>query len=249
MEEASNARPRKLALVTGGTRGIGAAIARRLQQEGHEVVVTYHGNDAAAAAFASETGMRAYRWDVGDFDACQAGVARVEDEVAMPVDILVNNAAITRDAMLHKMTLEQWRDVLEDDLFACFNMTKAVIAGMRQRGWGRIVNIASINGQKGQFGQTNYAAAKAGMLGFTKSLALESAGKGITVNAVAPGYIATDMVAAMVPKVLEAIVAQIPVGRLGHPDEVAHVVAFLVDDRSAYLTGSTISVNGGMYLA
>ncbi|EQD61325.1 acetoacetyl-CoA reductase, partial [mine drainage metagenome] len=199
----------RLALVTGGTRGIGAAIARRLHQDGYRVVVTYHGNDAAAQSFSADTGIRAYKWDVADFAACQAGVHQVETDAGQPVDILVNNAGVTRDATLHKMTPEQWRSVLEDDLFACFNMSRAVIEGLRARGWGRIVNIASINGQKGQFGQTNYSAAKAGVIGFSKALALESAHRGITVNAVAPGYTATEMVAAMDAKLLQGIVAQI----------------------------------------
>ena len=239
----------RLALVTGGTRGIGAAIAQRLQHDGLRVAATYHGNDAAARAFAERSGIPVFKWDVADFDACDRGVEQVTAALGQPVDVLINNAGITRDSALHKMSLEQWRAVIDDDLNACFNMSRAVIGGMRERGWGRIVNIASINGQKGQFGQTNYAAAKAGVVGFTKALALESAHKGITVNAVAPGYTATDMVAAVDPKVLESIVAQIPVGRLGKPEEIAHAVAFLVDDMSGFITGSTLSINGGQYLA
>jgi acetoacetyl-CoA reductase len=238
----------RLALVTGGTRGIGAAIAQRLQKESLHVAVTYRGNEAAAQAFVRSTGIPAFKWDAGDFDACAQGVAQVSVELGQPVDILVNNAGITRDSALHKMTLEQWRAVIDDDLGACFNMSRAVIAGMRERGWGRIVNIASINGQRGQFGQTNYSAAKAGVIGFTKALALESARKGVTVNAVAPGYTATDMVAAVDAKVLEGIVAQIPVGRLAKPEEIAHAVAFLVDDMSGFITGSTLSINGGQYM-
>lgn len=239
----------RFALITGGTRGIGAAIARRLGQSGYRVAVTYHSNDAAAQAFVKDTGIRAYKWDAADFAACQRGVNQVQADAGQPVDILVNNAGVTRDAMLHKMTLEQWRTVLEDDLFACFNMSRVLIEGLRARTWGRIINIASINGQKGQLGQTNYSAAKAGMIGFTKALALECAHKGITVNAIAPGYTATEMVAAVDPKVLQGIVAQIPVGRLAQPEEIAHAVAFLVDERSGFITGSTLSINGGQYLS
>jgi acetoacetyl-CoA reductase len=239
----------KLALITGGTRGIGAAIAMRLKGDGYRVVVTYHGNDEGAQAFTAESGIPAYKWDVADFEACQAGVQQVEGEAGQPVEILVNNAGVTRDATFHRMTPEQWRTVLEDDLFSCFNMSHAVIDGLRARGWGRIVNIASVNGQKGQFGQANYAAAKAGMIGFAKSLALETARKGITVNVVAPGYTATDMVAKLDPKVLDGIIAQIPVGRLASSEEVAHAVAFLVHEHSGFITGSTLSVNGGQYLA
>jgi len=239
----------KLALVTGGTRGIGAAIAQRLKQEGCRVAVTYHGNDVAALAFTKETGIPAYKWNVADFDACAAGVRQVEADIGQVVDILINNAGITRDAGLHKMTPGQWHEVLDDDLTSCFNMSHAVIDGMRMRGWGRIVNVSSINGQKGQFGQVNYAAAKAGMIGFTKSLALESARKGVTVNAVAPGYTATEMVAKIDPRILEGIVAQIPVGRLARAEEIAHAVAFLVDENSGFITGSTLSINGGQYLA
>ncbi len=239
----------KLAMVTGGTRGIGAAIAQRLKHDGYRVAVTYHGNDAAAGAFTGDTGIPAYKWDVADFEACRVGVKQVEAELGQAVDILINNAGITRDATLHKMTPAQWHEVLDSDLSSCFNMSHAVIDGLRSRGWGRIVNVSSINGQKGQFGQSNYAAAKAGILGFTKSLALECARKGITVNAVAPGYTATDMVAEVDAKVLEGIVAQIPVGRLAEVEEIAHAVAFLVHDDSAFITGSTLSVNGGQYLA
>jgi len=238
----------RVALVTGGTRGIGAAIARRLRQEGYRLVVVYHGNDAAAEAFRKDTGIAAYKWDVADFDACQAGVKQIVSDLGEPIDILVNNAGVTRDAVLHKMTREQWRAVVDNDLGACFNMSRAVIEAMRDRGWGRIVNIASVNGQKGQFGQTNYSSAKAGVIGFTKALALESARKGITVNAVAPGYTATEMVAAIDPKVLESIVAQVPLGRLARPDEIAHAVAFLVHEQSGFITGTTLSVNGGQYM-
>lgn len=239
----------RTALITGGSRGIGAAVARRLKEEGFHVAVTYVGNERAAGQFAQETGIVTYKWDVADFDACAAGVATVAKDFSTPVEILVNNAGITRDAMLHKMTIEQWRQVIDTDLSSCFNMCRAVIGPMRERGFGRIVNISSINGQNGQFGQTNYSAAKAGVLGFTKALALESASKGITVNAVAPGYIATDMVAAVSKEVLERIVAQIPVGRLGRAEEIARVIAFLTSDEAAFITGATLTANGGQYLA
>jgi acetoacetyl-CoA reductase len=238
----------RIAVVTGGTRGIGAATARTLKAEGHAVAAVYHGNDAAAEAFSRETGIPVYKWDVADFAACQAGVAQVAAALG-PVDILVNNAGITRDAMLHHMSYEQWRAVIDTDLTSCFNMSRAVIEGMRERHFGRIVNITSINGQKGQVGQTNYAAAKAGIIGFTKALALESASKGVTVNAVAPGYIATDMVAAVAPEILAKITAQVPVGRLGHPEEIAQAVAFLAREDAAFITGATLTVNGGQYMA
>ncbi len=239
----------RLALVTGGTRGIGAAIARRLAADGLRVAVNYRGNEAAADAFRRDTGMPAFRWDVADHEACQVGVTRVERELGASIDVLVNNAGVTRDALLHKMNVQQWRDVMQDDLDAMFNMCRAVVEGMRERAWGRIVNISSINGQKGQFGQTNYSAAKAGVIGFTKALALESARKGITVNAVAPGYTDTDMLVGIDAKVMEGIKAQIPMGRLGRPDEIAHAVSFLVDERAGFITGTTLSVNGGQYLA
>lgn len=238
----------RVALVTGGTRGIGAAIAKALREKGHKVAVTYHGNDERAKAFTAETGIPAFKWDVADFDACQAGVARVEAELG-PVDILVNNAGITRDATLVKMTREMWEEVIATNLSSCFNMAKAVFPGMRERGFGRIVNISSINGQAGQYGQTNYAAAKAGMIGFTKALALEGARYNVTVNAVAPGYIDTDMVAAVPQHVLEKIIARIPVGRLGKPEEIARAVVFLTDDEAGFITGATIAVNGGQHMA
>ena len=236
------------AIVTGGTRGIGAAIARRLKAAGYIVAVTYHGNTEAAQAFERETGVRAYQWDVADFDACQSGVTTAVRDLDGPVEILVNNAGITRDATLHKMTPEQWNEVISTNLSSCFNMCRAVVESMRERAFGRIVNISSVNGQKGQFGQTNYSAAKAGILGFTRALALEEATNGITVNGVAPGYTATDMVAAMSHDVLARIEAQIPVGRLGKPEEIARVVEFLVADDAAFITGATVSVNGGQYM-
>lgn len=237
----------RTAIVTGGTRGLGRAICLALQGEGHRVAAIYHGNDAAAAEFRERTAMSVYKWDVADFDACRAGIQRVEAELG-PVGILVNNAGITRDATLHHMSLQQWQDVLQTDLGSLFNMCRNVIEGMRGRKFGRIVNISSINGQRGQIGQTNYAAAKSGILGFTKALALESAQHGITVNSVAPGYCETEMVAAVRPDILKTIVAAIPVGRLGQPEEVARMVAFLARDDNGFITGATFSLNGGQYL-
>jgi acetoacetyl-CoA reductase len=239
--------PNRVALVTGGTRGIGAATARELKGAGYRVAAVYAGNDAKAAAFREATGIATYKWDVSDLNACQAGVSRVAGEIG-PLEVLINNAGITRDATLHKMTAEAWRAVIDVDLGGCFNMCRAAIGGMRERGFGRIVNISSINGQRGQFGQTNYAAAKAGVLGFTKALALENAAKGITVNAIAPGYIDTDMVAAVPEQILKEIVARVPVGRLGRPEEVARAVLFLVADDAGFITGSTLSVNGGQLM-
>lgn len=240
----------RVALITGGVTGIGAATARVLKDAGYRVVATYPGLEALdmAQAFHRDTGIAVYGWSVVDFDACQAGVAEVAEEVG-PVDILVNNAGITRDAMLHKMSPAQWREVIDTDLTGCFNMCRAVVPGMRERGFGRIVNISSVNGQTGQFGQTNYAAAKAGILGFTKSLALESAARGITVNAIAPGYTDTAMVAAVPPDILKKIVAKMPVGRLGRPAEIARTVLFLVADDAAFITGATFSINGGQNMA
>ncbi|GAB2874707.1 beta-ketoacyl-ACP reductase [Pseudoduganella ginsengisoli] len=238
----------RIAIVTGGTRGIGAAIAGRLKTAGYHVVAVFHGNVTAAEAFHQETGIAVRQWDVSDYQACADGIATVRDMLGQ-VDILVNNAGITHDVMLHKMAPEQWHAVMATDLTSCFNMCRGVIGGMRERGFGRIVNISSVNGQRGQAGQTNYAAAKAGMLGFTRALALESAPKGITVNAVAPGYIATEMVGAMDQVLLQRIVAQIPVGRLGKPDEVARIVELLVSDDAGYITGATFSANGGQYMA
>ncbi|HWB49690.1 MAG TPA: acetoacetyl-CoA reductase [Stellaceae bacterium] len=237
------------AIITGGTRGMGAAIAKRFKSAGYGVAAIFYGNAAAAEAFHAETGIPVYRWDVADFDACQAGIAAVCKDLGEPVDILINNAGITRDAMLHKMTAAQWNEVIATDLTSCFNMCRAVIGPMRERGFGRIVNISSINGQKGQLGQTNYSAAKAGILGFTRALALENASKGVTVNAVAAGYVETDMTAAMPQDVLGKIIGQIPVGRLGDPDEIARIVAFLASDDAGFVTGATITANGGQYMA
>jgi acetoacetyl-CoA reductase len=236
-----------IAIVTGGTRGIGLEITTVLQEEGFQVAAVYHGNDEAAKACEQQTNARAFKFDVADFDACQNGCAKIEEELGA-VKVLVNNAGITKDAVLHKMTAESWHAVIETNLASCFNMSRAVITGMRERGFGRIVNISSINGQKGQFGQTNYSAAKAGMLGFTKALALESAAKGITVNAICPGYIATDMTASMKQDVLESIIRQIPVARMGTPREIADIVAFLASDKAGFINGSTITANGGQYI-
>ena len=238
----------RVADVTGGTRGIWAAISRALKGAGYAVAATYHGNDEAANRFKAETGIAVYKWNVGDFNACREGVQRVEKELG-PVDVLVNNAGITRDTMLHKMTEQQWREVIATNLDSLFFMTRAVIEGMRARGFGRVVNISSINGQKGQLGQSNYAAAKAGMIGFSKSIALENANKGVTCNVIAPGYIRTDMVAAVPENVLQKIVAQIPVGRLGEAEEIARCVVFLASDEAGFVTGSTLTANGGQYLA
>ncbi|HEX9645899.1 MAG TPA: acetoacetyl-CoA reductase [Alphaproteobacteria bacterium] len=238
----------RVALVTGGTRGIGAAIATALKDAGYRTVATYGGNDERAAKFKDDTGMPVYKWDVSDFAACQSGIAKVAGEVG-PVEVLVNNAGITRDGTLHRMSRDMWQEVLDTNLGSCFNMARAVIEPMRQAGFGRIVNISSINGQAGQLGQANYAAAKSGMLGFTKALAQEGAAKGITVNAIAPGYIDTEMVQAVPAGVLEKIVARIPVGRLGKAEEIARAVLFLVADEAGFITGSTLSINGGQYMS
>ena len=238
----------KNAIVTGGTRGIGKAISLALKENGCTVTATYAGNDQAAQAFKEETGIDVAKWDVSSYEACQAGVQAVEEKVGA-TDILVNNAGITRDGFFHKMTPQMWQEVISADLDSVFNMTHQVFAGMRARGYGRIINISSINGQKGQFGQTNYSAAKAGMIGFTRALAQEGARKGVTVNAVAPGYIGTEMVAALDEKVLEGIVAQVPVGRLGTAEEIGACVAFLAAENAGFITGSVISANGGQYFA
>ena len=237
----------RVALVTGGTRGIGRAISIELQNQGRKVVANYAGNDESARAFTADTGIAAYRWDVGDHEACLENCARVEAEQG-PIDILVNNAGITRDGTLLNMTFEMWSEVMRVNLGGCFNMAKATFPGMRQRKWGRIVNIGSINGQGGQYGQVNYAAAKSGIHGFTKALAQEGARYGVTVNALAPGYIDTDMVAAVPPDVLEKIVARVPVGRLGQASEIARGVAFLCADEGGFVTGSTLSINGGQHM-
>ncbi len=237
----------RVALVTGGTRGIGKAISVALRDAGCSVAANYGGNDQAAQAFNEETGIAAFKWDVGSFDGCEKGVAAVTEALG-PVDILVNNAGITRDTTMHKMAHDAWQTVIDVDLGSCFNMARCVIESMRARNFGRIVNISSINGQAGQFGQANYAAAKSGMFGFTKSLAQEGASKGITVNAIAPGYIETDMVAAVPASVLEKIVGRIPVGRLGQAEEIARAVLFLADDDAGFITGSTLSINGGQYM-
>jgi len=236
----------RVAVVTGGTRGIGAAIAKALKDAGRTVAATYHGNEEAAHKFMADTGIACFKFDVANEASVEAGVKQIVDTLG-PVDILVNNAGITRDGFLHKMSLEAWQSVLDTNLTSCFLMSRAVIGGMRERSWGRIVNISSINGQKGQLGQTNYSAAKAGMIGFTKALAQENANKGITVNAIAPGYIATDMVAAMDKAVLDKITAQIPAGRLGAPEEIANCVKFLTADDNSWMTGSTLTINGGQY--
>jgi acetoacetyl-CoA reductase len=237
----------RVAIVTGGTRGIGEAICQALKQEGFTVVANYGGNDAKAQQFTQETGIRAYRWDVGDHQAALDGCARVEAEVG-PIDVLVNNAGVTRDGTLHKMSFEDWNEVMRINLGGCFNMAKATFPGMRERGWGRIVNIGSVNGQAGQYGQVNYAAAKSGIHGFTKALAQEGAKFGVTVNAIAPGYIDTDMVASVPAPVLEKIVAKIPVGRLGQACEIARGVAFFSSEDGGFVTGSTLSINGGQHM-
>ncbi len=237
----------RTALVTGGTRGIGAAISRQLQRDGFTVAASYAGNADAAGAFERETGIATFRWSVAEYEECASGVAEVEDRLGS-VEVLVNNAGITRDAMFHRLTVEAWQQVIATNLNGVFNMTHQVWPGMRERNFGRIINISSINGQKGQIGQTNYSASKAGELGFTKALAQEGASRGITVNAVCPGYIATEMVMAVPEKVREAIIAQIPVGRLGEAEEIARCVAFLASDESGFITGATLTANGGQYL-
>ncbi|WP_456620008.1 MULTISPECIES: acetoacetyl-CoA reductase [unclassified Bradyrhizobium] len=238
----------RVALVTGGTRGIGAAISKALQAAGYKVAASYAGNDTAAEKFKAETGIAVYKWDVSNFDACAEGVKKVEAEVG-PIDVLVNNAGITKDGAFHKMSLEQWNAVIGTNLGSLFNMSRQVIEGMRGRKFGRIVNISSINGQKGQFGQVNYSAAKAGEIGFTKALALENAKGGVTVNAICPGYINTEMVQAVPKDVLEkAILPLIPIGRLGEPEEIARAVVFLAADEAGAITGSTLTVNGGQYM-
>jgi acetoacetyl-CoA reductase len=238
----------KVAVVTGGTRGIGAAISKTLKAAGYKVAANYAGNDEAAQKFKAETGIPVYKWDVSSYEACAEGLARVEAEIG-PVDVLVNNAGITRDGFFHKMTPDQWRAVVDTNLNSLFNMCRPVIEGMRNRNFGRIICISSINGQKGQAGQANYSAAKAGEIGFVKALAQENASKGVTVNAIAPGYIGTEMVRAIPADVLEKrILPQIPVGRLGEPEEIARCVLFLAGDDAGFITGSTLAANGGQYM-
>jgi acetoacetyl-CoA reductase len=235
-------------VVTGGTRGIGKAISARLKADGYKVAATYAGNADAANATAAELGISVYKWDVGNAAECAAGIAKVEADLG-PVDILVNNAGITKDGFFHKMSAVQWEEVIRVDLSSLFYMTRPVIEGMRTRGFGRVINISSINGQKGQAGQVNYSAAKAGMIGFTKALAQEGANKGITVNAIAPGYIDTDMVAAVPEEVLKKIISTIPVGRLGKAEEIAHAVSFLASEQAGFMTGATLTMNGAQYIA
>ena len=236
----------RVALVTGGSRGIGAAISIGLKNAGYQVAASYAGNEAKAVKFSVKTGIKTYKWDVADYDACAAGIAQVEADLG-PVEILVNNAGITRDAPFHKMTRDQWQQVIDTNLSGVFNMTHPIWPGMRERKFGRIITISSINGQKGQFAQVNYAASKAGDLGITKSLAHEGAHMGITANAICPGYIGTDMVMALSDKVRDSIVAQIPAGRLGTPDEIARCVVFLASDDAGFINGSTISANGAQF--
>lgn len=237
----------RVALVTGGSRGIGAAISAALKAEGYTVAATYAGNDEKATAFTAKTGIKTYKWDVSDYDACTSGITQVEADLGK-IEVLVNNAGITRDAPFHKMTRDQWTDVLRTNLDGVFNMTHPLWNGMRERKFGRVINISSINGQKGQFAQANYSAAKAGDIGFTKALAQEGARAGITVNAICPGYIATEMVMAVPEKVRDSIVAQIPAGRLGEASEIARCVVFLASDDAGFITGSTLTANGGQYM-
>ncbi len=235
----------RVALVTGGSRGIGAAISKALKAEGYKVAASYAGNDAAAEAFTKETGIQTFKWDVGDYDSCVAGIAKVEAAVG-PIEVLVNNAGITKDSMFHRMTKDQWHGVINTNLNSLFNMTRPVWEGMRARKFGRVICISSINGQKGQMGQVNYSASKAGDIGFVKALAQEGARAGITVNAICPGYIATEMVKAIDPAVIEkSILPHIPVGRLGEPEEIGRAVVFLASDEAGFITGSTLSANGG----
>lgn len=235
----------KVALVTGGTRGIGAPIAKALKDKGYNVVVTYHNNEAAAKEFQKETQIPIYQWDISNFEECQRGLAEVIKNHG-PIEILVNNGGITRDGVLHRQITEHWDHVISTNLTSCFNMTRGVIESMRERGFGRIINISSVNALKGQVGQANYCASKAGIIGFTKALALENATKGITVNAIAPGYIDTDMVRAISKPILEQIISKIPLGRLGQAEEIARAVVFLADEGSGYITGETLNINGGL---
>lgn len=239
---------KQIALVTGGSRGIGASISIALKEAGYKVIANYCGNQQAAEEFYETHNIDVRRWDVSDFEGCQKGIEEIVESFG-PIDVLVNNAGITRDTMLHKMTLEQWNSVLSTNLTSCFNMVRHVIESMRERNYGRIINISSVNGQKGQIGQSNYSAAKAGVIGFTKAVAQETASKGITVNAITPGYVATEMVQAIPENILQKIVSLIPVGRLGNPEEIARAVVFLASPKSGFITGTTLSLNGGQYLA
>lgn len=238
----------RIALVTGGTRGIGEAISRALDEAGYKVAATYASRDDSAKTFSKETGIAAYKWNIADFEACQKGVEHVQKDFGGTIDILINNAGITRDTAIHKMNFDSWETVIETNLTSCFNMSRVVIESMREKKFGRIVNISSINGQLGQFGQTNYSAAKAGIFGFTKALARETASRGITVNAVSPGYIATEMLQTVREDIMKQIISGIPVGRLGKPEEIARAVLFLVADDASFITGETLSVNGGQYM-
>ena len=238
----------RIAVVTGGTRGIGAAISIALHKAGYKVAANYASRDDSAKEFSKETGIAVYKWNISDFDACQKGIEQVQKDFGGTVSVLINNAGITRDTAMHKMSYDSWEAVIETNLTSCFNMSRAVIESMRDKKFGRIVNISSMNGQLGQFGQTNYSAAKSGIFGFTKALARETASRGITVNAVSPGYIATEMVKAVREDILQQIVGQIPVGRLGQPEEIARAVLFLVADEASFITGETISINGGQYM-
>jgi acetoacetyl-CoA reductase len=237
----------RVALVTGGTRGIGEAISIALKDAGYNVAAVYAGNDVAAKEFSDKTGIKTYKFNVSDFGQCQAGIAQIESDIG-PIEVLVNNAGITRDATLHKMTPEQWAEVIQTDLTSCFNMCRTVIEGMRARSFGRIINISSMNGELGGFGQANYSAAKAGMIGFSKAVAREDASKGITVNVITPGFVATEMVLSIPEKVMTNIVNGIPVKRLGQPEEIGRGVVFLASDDAGYITGSTLDINGGMYM-
>lgn len=237
----------RVAVVTGGTRGIGEAICLRLKSAGYDVIATYAGNDESANAFSEKNGIAVYKFDVSDFDACKANIEKIQADHG-PVDVLVNNAGITRDGTMHKMNFERWNEVIQTNLSSCFNMCRSVIDGMRERNFGRIVNIGSVNGRAGQYGQVNYAAAKSGIHGFTKALALEGASKNITVNAIAPGYVLTDMVRKVPQEILDKIIATIPVGRLGDPDDIARSVMFLIEDDAGFITGATLDINGGQQM-
>ncbi len=238
----------RLAVVTGGTRGIGKAICIALKSAGYQVAANYASRDESAHAFRDETGVAVYKWDVADFNSCKEGIEKIEKDFGKKVEILINNAGITRDGMMHKMDPENWGKVIDTNLNSCFNMSRCVVEGMRENSFGRIVNISSVNAQLGQLGQTNYSAAKAGILGFTKALARETAAKGITVNAIAPGYVTTDMTASVPEKVLQQIIAGIPVGRMGEPEEIARAVMFLIADEGGFITGETLSINGGQFM-